>query len=107
MEKESAIQNEAPAPLDISDRVMDILANPDAVLAVKERMALRRELEGVKNLTLTLDYTTLNHAKFLKSLLQSQPLGGTWKFAIRATESQMKEAANVFASGVDWIPVEK
>ena len=96
------------APMDISDRVRAMFTNPDARQgqAIKESIALHRDLEGVTTLTLTLDYTTLNHAKFLKALLERQPLGGDWKFSIRATESQMKEAANVFASGVEWIQVE-
>lgn len=93
-----------PIPVDISDRVRAIFENPNQREAMKERIALRRDIAEIQLLTLTLDYTTLDHAKFLKTLLESEPQGGKWTFAIRATESQMKEAANVFASGVGWIP---
>lgn len=95
-----------PTPIDISDRVRAMFENPNQQEAMREGMALRRDISNIPVLTLTLDYTTLDHAKFLKALLQRQPLGGNWKFSIRATEAQMKEAANVFASGVDWIEIE-
>lgn len=107
MSKETPVPppSEVGSPVDISDRIRAMFTNPDARQAIKESIALRTDINSVMAITLTLDYTTLNHAKFLKGLLESQPVGGNWKFAIRATESQMKEAANVFASGIEWIPV--
>ena len=90
---------------DFSDRVKTAFLETDSLLKMKLRLALVREARNLKNLEVTVDYTTLDDAKFLKGFLQSEPTGGKWKFSIRATESQMKEAANVFASGVDWIPV--
>ena len=93
-----------PIPVVISDRVRAIFVNPNQREAIKERIALRRDIAEIQFLTLPLDYTTLDHAKFLKTLLESEPQGGKWTFALRATEFQMKEAANVFASGVEWIP---
>lgn len=96
-----------PTPIDISERVRTMFENPNQREVMKEGVALRRDIEGIPCVALTLDYTTLDHAKFLKALLQRQPHGANWQFSIRATESQMKEAANVFASGVDWIPVEE
>lgn len=91
--------------VDISDRVRELLSltGPAGIRALR---TLGKELENVPNVTLTLDYTTLEHAKFIKRLLESEPPGKRWTFSIRATESQMKEAANAFASGVEWIPVE-
>jgi len=104
MEKPGSPLEAEPSPVDISDRVRAIFENPNQREALKERIALRRDIAEIQLLNLTLDYTTLDHAKFLKTLLESEPQSGKWTFAIRATESQMKEAANVFASGVEWIP---
>jgi hypothetical protein len=104
MENPASPLEAEPIPVDISDRVRAIFDNPNQREAMKERIALRRDIAEIQFLNLTLDYTTLDHAKFLKTLLESEPQGGKWTFAIRATESQMKDAANVFASGVEWIP---
>lgn len=105
MEKPASPLEAEPIPVEISGRVKAIFDNLNQREAMKERMALRRDIAEIQFLNLTLDYTTLDHAKFLKTLLESEPQGGKWTFAIRATESQMKEAANVFASGVEWIPI--
>jgi len=37
--------------------------------AIEESMALQKDIKNIPFLTLTLDYTTLDHAKFLKALL--------------------------------------
>lgn len=91
--------------LDVSDKVKELLNSGD----IRKRLQLQRELlEEIrenKNVTVTIDYTTLDQAKWMKSFLGNQPVEGNWKFAIRATESQAKEAANVFASGIEWIQV--
>lgn len=94
-----------PTPLDISERVKTLFANPNPMQRMKEQLQLHKDLNGRRNVTLIINYTTLEHAKFIKTLLTHEPPGGNWQFSIRATESQMKEAANIFASGVDWIQI--
>ena len=90
-------------PQDISTRVAQVFGEEDKIKKSKLMIQLQRELITMPTLTLTLDYTTLAHALFVKSLLGKKPEEYDWKFAIRATESQMKEATNVFNSGVEWI----
>ncbi len=99
-----------PKPVDISDRVRALfeMPRPRGMDFMKAKFALQKELQDnpPTALTLTLDYTTLDDAKTLKWLLQSEQ-GNKWKFAIRANESQEKEAANVFASGVECIRIDE
>ena len=58
-----------PTPVDISDRVRAMFKNPNQREAIEESMALQKDIKNIPFLTLTLDYTTLDHAKFLKALL--------------------------------------
>lgn len=96
-----------PEILDISEQVSAIL-NSDSPRAVIELYQFLRspELKKAPALHVTLNYTTLGMAKWAKGFLESKPAGQRRTAAIRATEAQVEEAANVFASGVKWIPVE-
>lgn len=95
-----------PQPLDISERVRAILIGDSPRKAIELMRLMRSEdIMQAPALTLTLDYSTLDHAKWVKSFVSSGPPEQQRTAAIRATESQAKEAANVFASGVDWIQV--
>lgn len=97
------------APVDISDQVAAIFGGDSKYKSIELRKLLRSdEIAKLPAITLTLDYTNLDHAKWVKAFLE-YPYPRTQKrtAAIRATESQMKEAANIFASGVEWIQVEE
>jgi len=95
-------------PVDISDRVRALFGCKDTREQIQLRRSLKGDFKDTPVLTLTLDYTTLGQARWVKAWIE---YGGNdeqkRKAAIRATESQMKEAANVFASGVEWIQVEE
>ena len=90
--------------LDLSDQVAEILASGRRTATVDLYRLLNSDaVRNAPSVTITLDYTTLDHAKWLKAFLEKTPPGKNWQAAIRATEAQMKEAANIFASGVKWI----
>jgi hypothetical protein len=93
------------ATLDISERVAEMLRVGGPRAAVDLRTYIN-SLSDRPHLTLTLDYSDLNRAKWVKAFLNNAPPEQQRTAAIRATEAQMKEAANVFASGVEWIPKE-
>lgn len=98
-------RGEAENTLDLSARVVEIFAVGSGPARLKAIMALKKELRGVPaaaSVKIEVDYTNLGDAMLLKGLAQLKPPGSNWQIAIRATESQMKEAANVFASDVDW-----
>ncbi len=63
-------------------------------------------LKSHSELSITVDYTTLEDARALKAFLQLEPTGQKRTVAIRATKTQHEEAANEFTSGIAWIKVE-
>ncbi|MEK7623650.1 MAG: hypothetical protein AAB408_03200 [Patescibacteria group bacterium] len=95
-----------PQPLDISERVRATLYGDSTRKAIDLMRLMRSEdILQAPALTLTLDYTNLNHAKWVKSFVSSGPPEQKRTASIRATESQAKEAANIFASGVEWVKI--
>jgi len=93
------------APLDISAEITEALASEDSYGAKREIMRSDR-VRNAPSLTITLDYTTLADARWVKAFLQ-QGRGQDRKAWIRATEAQHAEAANEFGSGIEWIKVEE
>ncbi len=103
------ISEAEPSPVDISGQVADIFNSDSKYASIKVNEFLHsKEISKLPAITLTLDYKTLGHAKWVKAFLE-YPYPRTQKrsAAIRATESQRDEAANIFASNVTWIPVEE
>ena len=92
-------------PLDISERVTTIINSDSKHKPVDlKRLLQEPEIKNAPSLTLTLDYTNLTNAGWVKAFLEKDTeQKRTAK--IRATEDQMKEAANVFGSGVEWIKI--
>ncbi len=92
-------------PFDISEDINKIM-NGDSKAKSVLLSRYVNEQDYRPSLKLVLDYTTLAFANWVKHFVSNGPEGQTRTAAIRATEKQAKEAANVFASGVDWIQKE-
>lgn len=94
---------------DVSSEYLRIFVNRDPdnkTPQMVEWVKLRRSTDS-KPIRLVVDYSTLDDAKRLKGWLESRGGQFTTDFSIRATEEQRREAANVFASGINYLPAEK
>lgn len=96
-------------PLDISKRVEEIINSNRPTRAMELTELLDSdELSKAAALTLTLDYTTQEDALWVRAFIgnfDARSRGQERTASIRATEAQMNSVANVFTSGVKWIPV--
>ncbi len=95
-------------PLDISERVKEALFITDAAAKRRSLRQVLKAIKGVPEVVLTLDYTNIADARWVKSYFLEGGSSEQKRMAsLRATDEQRKEAINVFASGVRWIEVKK
>lgn len=96
-----------PEPKDISEAVLEIFNGNNKYKNAEIREYLR-SLRSEPELKITMPYIDLNHAKQAKAFLEDA-LGKNQRrsAAIRATKSQMQEAANIFNSGVEQIEIDE
>ncbi len=91
-------------PLDISVEVTAAFASKNRFRDLRTLMISDR-VRNARSLTLTLDYSDIDDANWVKAFLQEgdeQERTAT----IRATTAQHDEAANAFGSGISWIEVQ-
>jgi hypothetical protein len=98
-------------PLDISSRIIEIIDDPEdkgpkTFIIDDYLQTLRKE----HSLSITMDWRGIEWARWAKAFKENpQALSNKQdrEVTIKCTESQKREAANVFASGVKWINSEK
>lgn len=107
MTEQTKGQEQQSTPLDISKKVRAIIEAPEKKTPKAfQLMDLMREpdISQAKALKLDLPWYSENYAKWVKSWIERGAFEGQERHAsITCTESQRKSAANVFASGVEWI----
>lgn len=93
--------------LDISAEVNEIMDDPRIKNKPIKLYEYLETLRDKPSLSLTMEWRSPEIAKWTKAFLETGPPGQKREVAIRCTERQKMEAANTFASGVQWINIEE